>query len=138
MSMIGLPITVTATIMLVIQTHAPLFCRERCKFDPSWYAELTAAVDDATQFKGFSVEVMAAHVSLIYASHMALDIKDPDVWVPSERWCFWFLSEIAGYVKRRVTQVVMTIEQTEVHKRVHNRLPHVERNEAQVHFWIGW
>ena len=95
------------------------FFRERCKFDPSWYPELTATIEDSTQYMGFSVEVMAAHASLIYAEHLGLDIDDPALWIPSERWCFWYLSEIAGYVKRRVTQLVKTIEQTEVHGHVH-------------------
>ena len=74
---------------------------------------------------------MAADASLIYATHMNLDIDDPAIWVPSERWCFWFLSEIAGYVKRRVTQVVSSIEQIEVHKRVH------EYNVRQIAYLIS-
>jgi len=111
----------------------PPFCkrRERCKFSTEWYPELIAVIDDATQYKGFSVDVMAAHVALIYAEHMGLAVDDASTWIPSERWCFWFLSEIAGYVKRRITQVVTTIEQTEVHRRVH------EYNVRQIAFLMS-
>ena len=62
---------------------------------------------------------MAAIVCEMYARHMNIDLMDPTLWFPSDRWCQWYLEVIAGYVRRRHTQGIKSPEETEIHKRVH-------------------
>jgi hypothetical protein len=81
--------------------------------------ELVALCSDMIDVAGCGVDVVAAFASTVYHESLGATAEEL-VWVPSPRWCYWFLHEHLKLVPRRITSHgTASAEQVEMQARLH-------------------
>ena len=73
-------------------------------FGPHLYPALKAHCGEMVNLTGFGPELVARFASDIYDGDLHIEEGEAaDVWVPSSRWCYWFMHVHLGLVPRRIT-----------------------------------
>ena len=100
----------------VVITEQP--AAEQSVFKGHLVLELKKHCEEVIDIAGFGPDLVSALASQVY--HQSLDEPVDSVWIPSPRWCYWFMHEHLGLVPRRIgSHEAASPEQVELQARLH-------------------
>jgi hypothetical protein len=100
----------------VVVTEQP--AAEQSVFKAHLVTELKKLCEEVIGIAGFGPDLVSALASQVY--HQCLDEPVDSVWIPSPRWCYWFMHEHLGLVPRRIgSHDAASPEQVELQARLH-------------------
>ena len=86
-------------------------------FEDAWYPKVLKLIDEHMDDKCFGPQLVADFVAEVYAAETESPLNE--AWVPSERWCYWFMRTQAKLVVRRFTGFRASPEAAATQLRLH-------------------